>query len=117
MSDDKPHESGADGFVPSPRRRIWKFWKQLRAKRFDGFKFRRQHRIGPYFADLCCVEWHLIIELDGSQHAEPEKEQKDAARTVYLSKQGYRVVRLWNEQVNRELEDVLETIYQALTDS
>ncbi len=63
-----------------------KLWKHLRAKRFLGFKFRRQHRIGPYFADLCCVQRRLIIKLDGSQHA--EQERKDAARTAYLSEQG-----------------------------
>jgi very-short-patch-repair endonuclease len=41
-------------------------WQQLRAKRFGGFKFRRQHRIGPYFADLCCIERRLIIQLAGA---------------------------------------------------
>jgi very-short-patch-repair endonuclease len=57
-----------------------------------GFKFRRQHRIGPYFADFCCVAQHLIIELDGSQHAEPEEERKERLRTAYLNRQGYRVL-------------------------
>ncbi len=94
-----------------------KLWRHLRAKRFAGFKFRRQHRLGPCFADLCCTERRLIIELDGSQHAEQEEERKDAARTAYLSEQGYRVIRFWNEQVNAELDDVLEAIYAALTDS
>ncbi len=90
-------------------------WKYLRAKRFGAFKFRRQHRLGPYFADRCCVKRRLIVELDGGRHAE-QKEQ-DAARTAYLTKQGYRVIRFWNEQVNREMDDVLEAIYAALTDS
>jgi very-short-patch-repair endonuclease len=53
-----------------------KLWRQLRAKRFGGFKFRRQHRIGPYFADLCCLERRLIIELDGGQHTDQEEKQK-----------------------------------------
>jgi len=52
-------------------------WAQLRAKRLGGFKFRRQHRVGSYFADFCCVAPRLIIELDGSQHAAPEEERKD----------------------------------------
>jgi very-short-patch-repair endonuclease len=94
-----------------------KLWEHLRAKRFGGFKFRRQHRIGPYFADFCCVAWHLIIELDGSQHAEPEQERKDALRTAFLAKRGYRVMRFWNQEVNMEMENVLEAIYAALTDS
>ena len=48
-----------------------KLWQQLRARRFSGFKFRRQHRIGPYFVDLGCVAHRLVIEIDGGQHAEP----------------------------------------------
>ena len=90
-------------------------WQHLRAKRFGGFKFRRPHRIGPYFADLCCIERRLLIELDGGQHA--EQQEQDAARTAYLTAQGYRVIRFWNEQVNRALDDVLEAIYAGLTDS
>ncbi len=94
-----------------------KLCKHLRAKRLGGFKFRRQHRIGAYFADFCCIAQHLIVELDGSQHAEREEQDKDALRTAYLSAQGHRVMRLWNEQVNTERENVLEAIYAALTDS
>ena len=78
-------------------------------------QFRRPHRLGPYFADLCCIERRLLIELDGGQHA--EQQEQDAARTAYLTAQGYRVIRFWNEQVNRALDDVLEAIYAALTDS
>ena len=74
-------------------------------------EFRRQHPIGPYFADFCCVAQHLIIELDGSQHAEPEEEREDGLRTAYLNQQGYRVLRFWNEQVNSELEGVLAKLF------
>jgi very-short-patch-repair endonuclease len=70
-----------------------KLWQQLKAKGFAGFKFRRQHPIGPYFADFCCLKQRLVIEIDGGQHAESEGEQKDAARTGYLNQQGYRMVR------------------------
>src|SRR5271170_6258402 len=63
-----------------------KLWKHLGSKRLGGFKFRRQHRIGPYFTDFCCLTQRLIIELDGSQHAEREEERKDALRTAYLSR-------------------------------
>jgi very-short-patch-repair endonuclease len=92
-----------------------KLWKHLRAKRFGGFKFRRQHRIGPYFVDLCCVKQRLIVELDGGHHA--EQQERDATRTAYLTEQGYRVIRFWNEQVNCEIDNVLEAIYAALVDS
>src|SRR5579872_6681421 len=94
-----------------------KLWRHLRAKRFAGFKFRRQHRIGHYFADFCCIQRRLIIELDGGQHAEHAQEEQDAARTAYLNEQGYRVMRFWNGQISAEMDDVLEAIYAALTDS
>ncbi|MBV8451157.1 MAG: DUF559 domain-containing protein [Deltaproteobacteria bacterium] len=69
---------------------------------------------GPYFADFCCIARRLIIEIDGSQHAEHEEEQRDSARTAYLNQQGYRVIRFWNGQINTEMGDVLEAIYVVL---
>ncbi|HEV3115047.1 MAG TPA: DUF559 domain-containing protein [Candidatus Binataceae bacterium] len=94
-----------------------KLWAELRAKRFAGFKFRRQHPIGPYFTDFCCTKRRLVIELDGSQHLEEQRERKDASRRAYLAEQGYSVLRFWNNQVNTELEGVLDAIRIALTDS
>jgi len=94
-----------------------KLWAHLRTQRWGGFKLRRQHQIGPCFADLCGVPQHLIIELDGSQHAAPQGERKDGLRTAYLNQQGYPVLRFWNEQVTAELAGVLQAIYAALTDS
>ena len=114
--DESPRDRGRRLRAESPPEEQ-KLWRQLSAKRFGGFKFRRQHRIGPYFADFCCVKRCLIIELDGGQHAEQEKERRDTARTVYLNQQGYRVIRFWNGQINTEMDDVLEAIYAALTDS
>ena len=87
-------------------------WAHLRAERFAAFKFSRQHHIGPYFADFCCVTRHRIIELDGNQHAEPER--TDPLRTACLTEQGYRAMRFWNAEVNTQIEDVLEAIYAAL---
>jgi very-short-patch-repair endonuclease len=83
-----------------------KFGAHLRTKRCGGLNS-PQHPIGPYFADFCCVAQRLIIELNGSQHAEPQEERKDGLRTAYLNEQGYRVMRFWNEHVNREPEGVL----------
>ena len=90
-----------------------KLWKHLGSKRLGKFKFRRQHRIGPYFADFCCLTQRLIIEPDGSHHAEREEERKDALRTTYLSEQGYRVMRFWNAQINTEMGNVLEAILRS----
>ena len=103
--------------MPSPLTRSASCGRTSEPSAVGGVKLRRQHRIGPYFADFCCVAQHLIIELDGSQHAEPQEERKDGLRTAYLNQQGYRVLRFWNEEINNELEGVLQAVYTALTDS
>jgi len=83
-------------------------WYHLRNRSFAGFKFRRQFPIGPYFADFCCHELRLVVEVDGGQHA--EHIEQDAGRTAFLQSNGYRVLRFWNSQVFYELDAVLESI-------
>jgi adenine-specific DNA-methyltransferase len=91
-----------------------KLWKELRGRRFQGFKFRRQQPIRPYVVDFVCFEKQLIIELDGGQHGTPEGEASDAARAARLEEQGYKVKRYWNYQVLNELNLVLDDICAAL---
>ncbi len=86
-------------------------WKHLRGRRFAGFKFRRQHPIGPFFADMACHECRLIVELDGETHL--GREDRDADRTDFLKVRGWLVLRFWNTQVYDELESVLDAIYLA----
>lgn len=76
-------------------------------------KFRRQHPIGPYFADFCSIERRLIVELDGGQHDDHSTE--DEARTSFLNSQGYRVLRFWNDQVLADTDDVLAKIETVLS--
>lgn len=71
-------------------------WSLLRAGRFEGMKFRRQHPVGQYIADFACLERKLIIELDGGHHALPEELLKDRQRNTWLEKEGYSVVRFWD---------------------
>ncbi|HSS83724.1 MAG TPA: DUF559 domain-containing protein [Reyranella sp.] len=66
-------------------------WELLRAHRMDGVKFRRQHPIGPYFADFACVSRRLVIEIDSDHHA--FQAEADARRTSIMERQGWRVVR------------------------
>ena len=87
-------------------------WKRLRARRCAGSKFRRQVPIGPFIADFCCLERRLIIELDGGQHI--EQAGSDAARTLYLQAQGFRVIRFWNPDVLRDPESILDQIKNFL---
>lgn len=90
-----------------------KLWKALRGNRL-GIRFRRQHAIGPYVVDFCCIKRHLVIELDGSQHL--EQQAYDAERTAYLEYLGYRVLRFWNNEVMKDIEGVLRAIEIALDD-
>ena len=89
-------------------------WRHLRAHRFAGFKFRRQHPCGPYVVDFFCVARKLAIEVDGGQHFTPAAQDHDARRTDYLSAEGIRVLRFQNDWVLRELDGVLAAIATAL---
>ena len=80
-------------------------WTRLRAHRFLGLKFRRQHPIGPYIVHFCCIDKKLIVELDGSQHL--ENANYDSQRTAFLNRQGYRVIRFWNHEVLTGMEESL----------
>ncbi len=86
-------------------------WRILRAKRFDGFKFRRQAPLGRYIADFVCLEKRLIVEADGGQHNESAH---DAARDAWLRGQGFHVLRFWNQEVLREAQMVEDTIWRDL---
>ena len=65
-------------------------WSRLRAKRLEGLKFRRQHPIGKYVVDFACLEKKIVIELDGGQHAEPERKEYDRERDNWLEREGYK---------------------------
>jgi very-short-patch-repair endonuclease len=83
-------------------------WLHLRRKQLGGYKFRRQHPIGPYIVDFCCVEKMLIVEADGDVHA--FQESNDRERTKWLEEAGYRVLRFTNQNILQQAEAVLETI-------
>ena len=87
-------------------------WHYLRGKQLEGYKFRRQQPIGPYIVDFVCMSRKLVIELDGSQHA--EQHAYDKVRDEYLMGKGYRIMRFWNNEVFQSCNSVLDTVYQAL---
>jgi adenine-specific DNA-methyltransferase len=82
-------------------------WRLLRDRRLNEIKFRRQVPVGPYIVDFLCVGAKLIVEADGSQHAESPS---DAIRDGFLASQGWKVLRFWNNEVVQNREGVLETI-------
>ena len=77
----------------------------------SGFKFVRQEAIGPFIVDFVCRERNLIIEVDGGQHSD---NASDRSRDSYLSGEGYRVLRFWNNDILTNREGVLLTILDAL---
>src|SRR4051812_2783846 len=83
-------------------------WSRLRAKRFFGSKWKRQHPMGNYIVDFICFEMQIVVELDGSQHATACDE--DATRDAWLQSEGFAVLRFWNNEVFENLEGVLTTI-------
>jgi very-short-patch-repair endonuclease len=91
-----------------------RLWKALRKLSLEGSHFRRQVPIGSYVADFACLSAKLIIEVDGSQHGEPEGLAKDAERTAWLRSQGFRVLRVWNNDVFSNLDGVLDAVYAEL---
>ncbi|WP_280324521.1 endonuclease domain-containing protein [Pseudomonas sp. BN102] len=89
-------------------------WYYLRGHRFLGLKFKRQKPMGRYIVDFICLEYRLVIELDGGQHQ--EQVARDAERDRYFIKQGYRVLRFWNHEVLGETDSVLEVIRRAVVE-
>ena len=79
-------------------------WSRLRNRQFLGLKFRRQLPIGPYVVDFCCREKRLVLELDGGGHADPEQRQRDTQRDTFLESQGYRVMRIWTNEIEAGLK-------------
>ena len=83
-------------------------WSKLRARQLEGIKFRRQQPIENYIVDFVSFEKHIVIELDGGQHATAK--DKDSKRDSMLAENGFRVLRFWNNEVLENKEGVLEVI-------
>jgi very-short-patch-repair endonuclease len=90
-----------------------RLWYHLRNRQLAGFKFRRQHRVGPFICDFACVQAGLVVELDGSQHV--DQVEYDRRRDRYLLRQGFQVLRFTNVEALHQTDDVLETIHALLT--
>jgi 5-methyltetrahydrofolate--homocysteine methyltransferase len=90
-----------------------RLWSGLRNRRLNGLKFRRQHQLGPYLVDFCCVEARLVVEADGSQHHDEVQARYDHNRTKWIESAGYRVVRFANRDILKYPSHVLEAIAAA----
>ncbi|THF52463.1 endonuclease domain-containing protein [Allorhizobium terrae] len=89
-----------------------KLWNAIRAHRLMGLSFRRQFPIANYIVDFACPSHRLIIEIDGAQHASDENQNYDQTRTERLEADGWTVIRFWNDDV---LKDIDNTCLHILT--
>lgn len=89
-----------------------KLWQHIRKEQL-GVKFRRQVAIdNKYIADFACLEKRLIVEVDGGQHCNSEK---DIQRTYYLEKENFRIIRFWNNEIDKNLAGCLEFLKKELS--
>jgi very-short-patch-repair endonuclease len=91
-----------------------KLWVHLRSWRKQGCHFRRQAPRDGYIVDFICLRHRLIIEVDGGQHNFDAHARRDAQRDRRLAREGFRVLRFWNNEIDRNLEGVLTLIEEAL---
>ena len=90
-----------------------RLWLRLRKPGVAGLRFRRQAPIGPFIVDFFCPQYRLIVEVDGGQHSDEVDRERDA----WLTEQGYRVVRVWNNEMKENIEGVCAVISAAARDA
>ncbi|MBI1235766.1 MAG: DUF559 domain-containing protein [Alphaproteobacteria bacterium] len=92
-------------------------WTALKGRALDGWKFRRQHPVGPYIADFACLEAKLIVEVDGATHNSHDEIAHDRQRTDFLESQGFAIVRITNTGIYEDLDGIVRQISAALAPS
>ena len=109
----KPYARRLRGDMTDAEQRLW---FSLRRKQVGCVQFYRQKPIGQFIVDFHCPKAALVVEVDGSQHFEPEHRHRDQQRDAYLKRLGLQVLRFDDRQVLQELDAVLEVIYRAVTE-
>lgn len=82
-------------------------WQAIRNRQLEGLKFKRQVPLDGYILDFVCFEARLILEVDGGQHSESER---DTVRNAHFAAQGFRTLRFWNDEVEHNVDGVCATI-------
>nr|WP_107716073.1 MULTISPECIES: DUF559 domain-containing protein [unclassified Novosphingobium] len=89
-----------------PERMLWQYLRQ----RPRGLKFRRQHPIGPYVADFCCLSHRLVVEVDGMAHDNSDRAAHDETRRRFMNENGFRVMRISAKRVLADAVGTAEAI-------
>jgi primosomal protein N' (replication factor Y) len=95
------------GALTDAERRLW---SRLRQRQL-GYAFRRQHPIPPYTVDFACIQKRLVIEADGGQHADSPS---DVRRDRFLRRQGWTVLRFWNNDILQNIDGVVQVVSACL---
>jgi very-short-patch-repair endonuclease len=85
-------------------------WERLRRHQLGGLKFKRQHHVGRYIVDFFCGELNLIVELEGGIHDETIQKEYDEARFEELESCGYKILRIKNDEVINNIENIIKKI-------
>jgi very-short-patch-repair endonuclease len=89
-------------------------WSKVRRKQICNFQFYRQKNIGQYIVDFYCPEGKLIVEIDGGQHYYEDGMRNDKQRDQHLQMHGFKVLRFSDTDVLKNIEGVIERIYEYL---
>ncbi len=92
----------------------YQLWQLLRSRQLADIKFRRQAPLGPWVVDFVSFEQMLVVEADGSQHADSARDQ---TRDVDLRRRGFRILRFWNNDILGNADEVLEQIMDTIEQS
>jgi very-short-patch-repair endonuclease len=111
-------ETRSRPFARQLRQRLTKseaiLWTAIKGRALDGWRFRRQHPVGPYVTDFACHDAMLVVEVDGATHTEDHEIEYDRKRSAYLAQQGWRVMRVSNLSIYEDLDSVIADIAAAL---
>ena len=91
-----------------------RLWVHLRSWKSRGYHFRRQAPRDGYVLDFVCLRGRVIVEVDGGQHNFGSQEIRDRDRDAHFAKEGFKILRFWNNEVDKNLAGVLEAIDHAL---
>ena len=97
--------------MPAPEARLWNALREIRPL---GYHFRRQVPLGCYYADFACHARRLVIEVDGDTHGSEAAAMHDAQRDAFIAAQGYRILRVGNDEVMHNLDGVMSHILALL---
>ncbi len=116
IATDRKHNSNLVAYARDLRKNMTKEERRLWYDFLNTYpiKFTRQKILGKYIADFYCAKANLVIELDGSQHYEPEGIENDNKRTAYLNRYKIRVIRISNLDIKNNFEVVCQYIDEII---